>query len=257
MDPKGKKAVVVGGASGMARASAELLRERGADIAILDLPSSKGAEVAAGLGGSFHPVDVTDDAGVESALAGAAEALGGMHIAVNTAGGGIAKRTLGKQGPHPIEEFRQVVELNLVATFNLNRLQGPVHVPERAGRRRARRDDQHGLDRRLRGPDRPGGLHRRQGRHRRHGAHHGRDLGMLGIRVMAIAPSLFKTGLITGANPEMEAALTKDAASPSGWGAPRSTRGSPWQSSRTPCSTAAPSAWTAASASRRAETAQL
>src|SRR5689334_17719196 len=123
MEINGKKAVVVGGASGMARASAELLHQKGASIAILDLPTSAGAEVADSLGGSFHPVDVTDEDDVEHALAGAAEALGGMHIAVNTAGGGTATRTLGRNGPHPLAEFRRVVELNLIATFNLNRLQ--------------------------------------------------------------------------------------------------------------------------------------
>ena len=90
MEIKGKKAVIVGGASGMARASAELLHERGAAIAILDLPTSAGAEVASGLDGSFHPVDVTDADGVEQALADAVEQLGGLHIAVNTAGGGTA-----------------------------------------------------------------------------------------------------------------------------------------------------------------------
>ena len=107
----------------MARASAEILREKGASVAILDLPTSAGADVASSLGGSFHPVDVTDDDSVERALADAAESLGGIHIAVNTAGGGTAVRTLGKEGPHPLAEFRRVIELNLIATFNLNRLQ--------------------------------------------------------------------------------------------------------------------------------------
>ncbi len=123
MEITGKKAVIVGGASGMARASAQLLHERGAAIAILDLPASAGDEAAKELGGTFHPVDVTDDAGVEQAVNDAADALGGIHISVNTAGGGTAMRTLSKDGPHPIAEFRRVIELNLIATFNLNRLQ--------------------------------------------------------------------------------------------------------------------------------------
>ena len=88
MEIKGKKAVIVGGASGMAKASAELLRQKGADIAILDLPTSAGAAVAKELGGTFHEVDILDDAQTESALADAVAALGGLHIAVNTAGGG-------------------------------------------------------------------------------------------------------------------------------------------------------------------------
>ena len=87
VDVNGKKAMVVGGASGMGRATAELLHERGASIAILDLESSAGSDVAKALGGSFHPCDVTDDEGVELAVTDAVATLGGLHIAVNTAGG--------------------------------------------------------------------------------------------------------------------------------------------------------------------------
>ena len=123
MNISGKKAMVVGGASGMARATADDLVARGASVAIVDLPTSAGADVARELGGTFHPCDVTDHEGTEIALGEAVDALGGLHIAVNTAGGGIAKRTLGKNGPHPLDAFRGVIELNLIATFNLNRLQ--------------------------------------------------------------------------------------------------------------------------------------
>ena len=107
----------------MAKATAELLHEKGADVAILDLPTSAGAAVAKELGGTFHEVNVLDEQQVETALADAVAALGGLHIAVNTAGGGQAKRTLTKEGPHPLEDFRRMVELNLIGTFNLNRLQ--------------------------------------------------------------------------------------------------------------------------------------
>src|SRR5690606_18617082 len=65
MQIEGKKAVIVGGASGMARATAERLHSKGASIAILDLPTSKGAEVAEQLSGTFHPCDVTDFDGAE------------------------------------------------------------------------------------------------------------------------------------------------------------------------------------------------
>ena len=88
MEIQGKKAVIAGGASGMAKATAELLHEKGADVAILDLPTSAGAEVAKELGGTFHEVNVLDEQQVETALADAVAALGGLHIAVNTAGGG-------------------------------------------------------------------------------------------------------------------------------------------------------------------------
>lgn len=91
MEIIGKKAVIVGGASGMAKATAEMLREKGADIAILDLPTSAGAEVAKKLDGTFHAVDILDDNQTESALGEAVGALGGLHIVVNTAGGELTK----------------------------------------------------------------------------------------------------------------------------------------------------------------------
>ena len=68
MEIAGKKAVVVGGASGFGKATAEALAKRGASVAILDRPQSKGKEVADAIGGTFHEVDVTDFDGTEKVL---------------------------------------------------------------------------------------------------------------------------------------------------------------------------------------------
>ena len=115
MEISGKAAVVVGGASGMARATAEMLVREGARVAILDLPSSKGEDAAAAIGGGtrFLACDVTDFAGTERALGEACDALGALHFSVNTAGGGIAKRTLAKEGPHPLDDFRRALTMNV------------------------------------------------------------------------------------------------------------------------------------------------
>ena len=194
MEITGKKAVIVGGASGMARASAEQLRAKGAMIAILDRPGTAGAEVADHLGGTFHPVDITDSEATESALDDACTALGGLHIAVNTAGGGIAKRTLTKEGPHPLDDFRSVIELNLIGTFNLNRLQAwrmSQNEPE---------DDERGV---IINTASIAAFEGQIGQVAYSAAKAGitgmvltmaRDLGGVGVRVMAIAPSLFSTG---------------------------------------------------------------
>ena len=72
---------------------AELLREGGASVAILDLPGGGGAAAAAAIGATFHPCDVRDEAGVEEALEAAVAAHGGLHVAVNTAGGGFSIRS--------------------------------------------------------------------------------------------------------------------------------------------------------------------
>jgi NAD(P)-dependent dehydrogenase (short-subunit alcohol dehydrogenase family) len=217
---QGKKAVIVGGASGMAKASAELLREKGADIAILDLPTSAGAEVAKELGGTFHEVDILDPAQTETALADAVAALGGLHIAVNTAGGGTAKRTLSKEGPHPLEDFVRTINLNLVGTFNLNRLQAEAmskNEPE---------DEERGV---IIDTASIAAYEGQIGQVAYSAAKAGivgmvftmaRDLGSLGIRAMAIAPSLFSTGLTKGIPEEFAKVLTKDSAFPKRMGRP-------------------------------------
>ena len=220
MEIPGKKAVVVGGASGMARAAAELLQRKGASVAILDLPTSAGADVADELGGTFHPVNVMDDAGVEQALAAAVDQLGGLHIAVNTAGGGTAKRTLTKEGPHPLDEFRRIVELNLIASFNLNRLQA-FHMSKNEPD-----DDERGV---IIDTASIAAFEGQIGQVAYTAAKAGiagmvftmaRDLGSLGIRVVAIAPSLFSTGITKGIPDEFAEVLTKDSAFPKRLGRP-------------------------------------
>jgi NAD(P)-dependent dehydrogenase (short-subunit alcohol dehydrogenase family) len=220
MEIAGKKAVICGGASGMAKATAEQLRQKGADIAVLDLPTSAGAEVAKELGGTFHEVDVMDDAQLESALGDAVSALGGLHITVNTAGGGIGKRTLSKDGPHPLDDFRRIIELNLISTFNLNRLAAwhmSTNEPE---------DEERGV---LISTASIAAFEGQIGQVAYTAAKAGiagmmltmaRDLGSLGIRAMAIAPSLFSTGLTEGIPDEFASVLTKDAAFPKRMGRP-------------------------------------
>ena len=222
MEFAGKKAVVVGGASGMARASAELLVGKGVSVAILDLQTSAGEAVASELGGgtTFHDCDVTDAEGTEAALAGAVELLGGLHIAVNTAGGGIARKTLSKSGPHPLEDFRQVIELNLVATFNLNRLEA-AHMEQNEPE-----DGERGV---IINTASIAAFEGQIGQVAYAAAKAGiagmtltmaRELGSYGIRVDTIAPSLFLTGITSGLPGEFAEKLTADAAFPKRMGRP-------------------------------------
>ena len=221
MEIAGKKAIVVGGASGMAKASAELLVEKGASVAILDRPQSAGAEVASALGGTFHPCDVTDGDATEAAIDGAVEALGGsLHVSVNTAGGGIARRTLSKDGPHPLDEFRGVIELNLISSFNVARL-AAAHMA-----RNEPEDEERGV---TISTASIAAFEGQIGQVAYTAAKAGiagmvltmaRDLGSLGIRALAIAPSLFSTGLTSGIPDEFADALTKDAAFPKRMGRP-------------------------------------
>ena len=116
-------ALVTGGASGLGGATTRRLHEAGAAVVILDLPSSPGAQLAAELGDRvrFAPADVRDEAQVQAAI-DAAKELGTLRIAVNCAGVGTPGRVVGKRGPLPLEDFQNVININLVGTFNVTRL---------------------------------------------------------------------------------------------------------------------------------------
>ncbi|MGW0007149.1 SDR family NAD(P)-dependent oxidoreductase [Nocardia grenadensis] len=221
MEIQGTRAVVVGGASGMGRASAELLAARGAEVVIIDRTATEGNKVAADLGGSFFEADVADHAGIETVLADAVAELGGLDIAVNTAGGGIAKRTLSKTGPHDLESFTQIINLNLIATFNLNRLQA-WHMsqgePDADGERGviintasiAAFEGQIGQVAYTAAKAGIAGMALTMAR----------DLGSVGVRVLAIAPSLFDTGILAGVPEEMVTPLVAGNAFPKRMGRP-------------------------------------
>jgi len=220
MEISGKKVVVIGGASGMGRASAELLHERGAQVAVLDREGSDGKTVADGIGGKFYPVDVTDFTGTEETLQTAVDDLGGLHVIVTTAGGGIAKRTMTKSGPHDLESFQSVVDLNLIATFNISRL-AAAHMAKNEPE-----DEERGV---IINTASIAAFEGQIGQVAYTAAKAGiagmcltmaRDLGSLGIRVLAIAPSLFLTGLTQMVPDEMAATLTRDAAFPKRMGRP-------------------------------------
>jgi NAD(P)-dependent dehydrogenase (short-subunit alcohol dehydrogenase family) len=117
----GCSAIVTGGASGLGLATATELAKAGAHVVIADLPSSPGEERAADIGGTFAPLDVTDEAQVQSAV-DAAAAAAPLRIVVNCAGIGNPGRVLGKQGVLPLEQFARVVTVNLIGTFNVIRL---------------------------------------------------------------------------------------------------------------------------------------
>jgi NAD(P)-dependent dehydrogenase (short-subunit alcohol dehydrogenase family) len=223
MEISGKKAIVVGGASGFGRATVETLIARGASVAILDRPQSEGKAVAAELGAAFHEVDVTDFDGTERVLGEAIEALGGLHIIVTTAGGGIGERTIKKDGPHSLDSFRKTIDLNLIGSFNISRLaafqmskQEPVddEAEERGviinTASIAAFEGQIGQVAYTASKAGIAGMCLTMAR----------DLGSLGIRVLAIAPSLFATGLTKGIPEEFASALTKDAAFPKRLGKP-------------------------------------
>lgn len=124
MQLAGSTAIVTGGASGLGLATATRFAEAGANVVLLDLERSDGADRAAELGDNvdFVPADVTDADAVQAVVDHALERFGRLDVAVSCAGVGWAERLLGKNGPHGLEWFQKVVDINLVGTFNVLRL---------------------------------------------------------------------------------------------------------------------------------------
>jgi len=120
MDLNGLGAIVTGGASGLGGTTAEMLAGRGVKVAIFDMNAEVGLETAKRIGGSFHQVDVTDEASVVTAIAAAEQAHGVARILVNCAGIAPAIRVVAKDGtPHSLAAFRRAVEVNLIGSFNM------------------------------------------------------------------------------------------------------------------------------------------
>jgi NAD(P)-dependent dehydrogenase (short-subunit alcohol dehydrogenase family) len=122
MDIRGHSALVTGGGSGLGAATARLLAEAGAKVAVLDVNDKAAAEVAIDIDGIAIHCDVTDGPATEKALAKAAADHGPARIVMNCAGVGPAKRIFGRDGPMPLADFARVIEINLIGTFNVMRL---------------------------------------------------------------------------------------------------------------------------------------
>jgi len=122
MNPSGQVAIVTGGGSGLGEAAARALAARGAKVALLDVGLARAEQVAAELGGIALKCDVSSADDAEVAIAEAARRLGEPRILVNCAGIAIALKTISKDGAHPLDMFRKVVEVNLIGTFNMIRL---------------------------------------------------------------------------------------------------------------------------------------
>jgi NAD(P)-dependent dehydrogenase (short-subunit alcohol dehydrogenase family) len=120
MIPKGIAAIVTGGGSGLGAASAEKLASEGARVTIFDMNEETGRAQAAKIGGKFMKVNVTDPASVNEAVAAAEREHGVARMLVNCAGIAYGAKTVGKEfAPHPLDQFRKVIEVNLIGTFNV------------------------------------------------------------------------------------------------------------------------------------------
>lgn len=124
MKVKGKVAIITGGASGLGLATAQSLVQQGAKVAIFDMNEDKAREVCDELGENaiYSVADVTDEESVKIGIDRTVEQFGAVHICVNCAGVGTPQKTLGRSGAMPLENFKKVIDINLIGTFNVLRL---------------------------------------------------------------------------------------------------------------------------------------
>ena len=222
MDITGSVALVTGGASGLGLATARRLVKSGAKAVLVDLPSSKGDEVAASLDGAavFAAADVTDEAAVRSALDAAGE-LGPLRVVVNCAGIGTPGRLLGRDGTaYPIDPFVKVIQVNLIGTFNVIRLAAErMATAEPVGEERGVIVNTASV-----------AAYEGQIGQAAYSASKGgivgmtlpiaRDLAQRQIRVVTIAPGLFDTPLLAGLPEEARTSLGQQVPHPSRLGDP-------------------------------------
>ena len=214
-------AIITGGASGLGEATARYFASQGAQVTLLDRDAARGESVAKEIGGHFVLTDVTDESSVQAAVDYAQDKMGWITVAVNCAGIALGIKTTGRDGPHPLDAFQRTIDINLVGSFNVARLAAVAmakNTPEDDGARGviintasiAAFDGQKGQ---VAYAASKGGIVGMT-------LPMARDLAKDGIRVMTIAPGIFKTPMLAGLPEEVQADLAKDVPNPARLGDP-------------------------------------
>lgn len=212
--------IVTGGASGLGAGTARMLAGEGGKVVIADLNEAAGVALAEETGGRFVRCDVTSEADGQAVVAAATQ-LGRLSGLVNCAGIATASKTVGKNGPHPLDAFEKTIRINLIGTFNMIRLAAAAMVgnePDAEGERGviintasvAAFDGQIGQAAYAASKGGVVGMTLAVAR----------DLARDGVRCMTIAPGIFETPMLLGMPQEVQDALGKMVPFPSRLGRP-------------------------------------
>ncbi|GEN53300.1 3-hydroxyacyl-CoA dehydrogenase [Halobacillus faecis] len=223
MDVKDVVAIVTGGASGLGEATVRKIARNGGKVVIADQNADKGGALAEELGSSvlFAKVDVTSSDEIERTLQATVETFGQVNTVINCAGIVTGEKVVGRNGPHPLESFSKIIEVNLIGTFNVIRLAAEKmqeNEPNEYGERGviintasiAAYEGQIGQ----------AAYSASKGGVAAMTMPISRELARHGIRVMAIAPGLFETPMFEQLPEEARDALGKATPFPSRLGKP-------------------------------------
>lgn len=221
MNIEGHTAIVTGGGSGLGAATARALAAKGAKVALFDINIDAATNVAQEIGGLALACNVSSASDAEQAIATVIAELGTPRILVNCAGIANAGRIVGRDGPHDLELYRRVIEVNLIGSFNMLRLVGDAAAKLDAletGERGviistasvAAFDGQIGQAAYASSKAGIAGLTLPAAR----------ELARFGIRVMAIAPGIFGTPMLLAMPQDVQDSLAASIPFPSRLGRP-------------------------------------
>ena len=204
--------LITGGGSGLGAASARMLVEAGARVVLADVNTNAGHQTAEALGDAarFVHCDVTREEDGKAAVTAARQHGGALHGLLNCAGIGIPSKVLGKNGPHDLETFSKVIQINLIGSFNMIRL-----ASEAMAAGEAQADDERGV---IINTASVAAFEGQIGQASYSASKGGivsmtlpiaRELARHGIRVMTIAPGIFDTPMMAELPEEVRDSLGK------------------------------------------------
>jgi NAD(P)-dependent dehydrogenase (short-subunit alcohol dehydrogenase family) len=219
----GNTFLVTGGCSGLGEACVRRFVEQGANVIVCDINDAAGGTLMDDIGSQvlFRRTDVTSACDVQSAIDAAIQNFGGLHGVVSCAGILGASRVVGRDGPHDLELFSRVIEINLIGTFNVLRLAAQAMSklePNEQGERGV-----------IVNTASVSAFEGQLGQAAYSASKGGvasmtlpiaRELARIGIRVVAIAPGVFNTAMIAAAPDAVQDSLNAQTIFPTRLGDP-------------------------------------